>query len=374
MNNSNPVDDREWPLSIGVDIGGTQMRVAVLQGSTLISRVGMLTGMDTAPESMMPRIFSAIEQALREARTGIEQVSSIGVATPGPINHRTGVIYAPPNLPGWRKVPLRDIFQQRFTLPIFVENDANAAALGEYFFGAGRGSSTMVYLTISTGIGGGMIIDGKIIEGVNGTAGEWGHMSIDRNGALCPCGNRGCLEYLASGTSIARIANEAIENGQGGELLAFASAMLAHPSSVPDQSALPAPPDLNTQPLDSAIAAGVPSKAGELGEKEETLLVNAHTVARAAEAGIPLARAIIADAGEALGVGLVNILHIFNPDKVILGGGVTQMGDMLLEPARRIVQERTMQAPLQSAHIVLAELGPNAGLIGAGALGRYYSG
>lgn len=368
MNSSSSLEDRQWPLTIGVDIGGTQMRVAVLQGSTLISRVGLLTGAETAPASMLPRLFSAVAQALREAGIGIEQIDSIGVATPGPINHRTGVIYAPPNLPGWTEVPLRDIFQQQFALPIFVENDANTAALGEYFYGAGRGSATMVYLTISTGIGGGMMIDGKITEGANGTAGEWGHMSIDRNGALCPCGNRGCLEYMTSGTSIARIANEAIEQGQGAELLAFARAMLAHPASAPDKAALPAPQDLNTQPLDSSIVPGAQ------GEQEETLLVNAHTVARAAEAGIPLARAIIADAGEALGVGLVNILHIFNPDRVILGGGVTQMGDMLLEPARHIVQERTMQAPRQSAQIVLAELGPNVGLIGAGALGRYYSG
>jgi glucokinase len=226
----------------------------------------------------------------------------------------------------------------------------------------------MVYLTISTGIGGGIIIDGKMVEGANGTAGELGHMSIDRNGPACPCGSRGCLEYFASGTSIARVANEAIEAGQGAELLAFASAMLAHPGSVPDQRALPSAPDPEMpDEANEADVAGASIKQGEL------LRVNAQTVARAAEAGIPLARSIIAGAGEALGVGLVNILHIFNPEKIILGGGVTRMGDMIMEPALRIVQERTLAAPREAAQIALAQLGDNAGLIGAGALIQYYS-
>lgn len=358
------------PLVIGVDIGGTQMRVAVLRGAQVRSRVRMVTGMQTAPEELLPRIYAAIDQALREAQVTLDQAAGIGISSPGPINQSTGVIYDPPNLPGWKQVPLRDIFQQRYALPIYLENDANAAALGEYVFGAGRGSQHMVYLTISTGIGGGMIIDGRIVEGANGMAGELGHMSIDWRGPACPCGNHGCLEYLASGTAIARMANEAIEAGQGAELLAFASTMLAHPGSVPDQRALPTLQSIETQPLDRADEANEPDEANEAGE---LLRVNARTVARAAEAGIPLARSIIAEAGEALGVGLVNILHIFNPEKVILGGGVSRMGDMLMEPALRIVQERTLSIPRQSAQIVIAQLGDDAGLIGAGALMRYYA-
>ncbi len=369
-------DPAQLPLVIGVDIGGTQMRVAVLQGATMRSRVLMLTGTQTLPEQMLPRIFAAVEQALREAQATLEQVAGVGIATPGPINHSTGIIYDPPNLPGWKEVPLRDIFQQRYALPIYVENDANTAALGEYVFGAGGPPGScrnMVYLTVSTGIGGGIIIDGKIVEGANGTAGEMGHMSIDWRGPACPCGNRGCLEYLASGTAIARAANEAIEAGQGAELLAFASAMLAHPSSVPDQRALPMPLDVETQPLDMLDEANALAEPGTSIKQGELLRVNAQTVARAAEAGIPLARSIIAEAGEALGVGLVNILHIFNPEKVILGGGVTRMGDMIMEPALRIVQERALAAPRQAAQIALAQLGDNAGLIGAGALIQYYT-
>jgi glucokinase len=214
-------------------------------------------------------------------------------------------------------------------------------------FGAGRGSRNMVYLTISTGIGGGVITDGKILEGANGTAAELGHMTIDWHGERCNCGNVGCLERLASGTAIARHANAAIAEGRGDELLAFA--LEHHPDSVENRRA--------STPEDVAA---------------HTLAhVTARTVALAAEAGIPLAREIIAVAAEALGVGLVNVLHIFNPEKVILGGGVTQMGALLLDPAKHIVEKRTMAVPRKAASIMLAELGSDVGLIGAGALIYY---
>lgn len=346
---------------IGVDIGGTQLRAAVLSGGHLRSRVSMLTGANPTPERILPRILQTIQQAIDEAHLPLTAIAGMGVAMPGPLDYRTGIIYSPPNLPGWEQVPLRDIFLQYYTLPVYIENDANAAALGEYMFGAGRGCKNIVYLTISTGIGGGVIIDGELMEGANGTAGELGHMSIDWQGERCTCGNIGCLEALASGTAIARMANAAIADGQGAELLAFASTMLAHTTTVPDQAALPAVQDPDALEQD------------DMGEAEGPLRVNAHTVARAAEAGIPLARSIITQAGEALGVGLVNILHIFNPEMIILGGGLTLMGDMLMEPAQRIVQERTMQAPRNAARIVIAQLGANAGLVGAGALVYHYA-
>lgn len=352
------------PLVVGVDIGGTQMRTGVLQGAKLRSRVNMLTGENPTPDRVIPRLLSAIQQALTEAHLTIDQVAGIGVATPGPLDYRTGVIYSPPNMPGWERVPLRNILQQQFKVPIYVENDAHAAGLGEYMFGAGRGSRNMVYLTISTGIGGGVILDGKIIEGASGTAGELGHMTIDRHGPRCNCGNVGCLEALASGTAIARAANEAIDAEQGAELLTFVQTMRAHTAIIPDKAALPASPQ-DTQAL---------HEYEDLSETEEPLRVNARTVARAAEAGIPLARAIITGAAEALGFGLVNIIHAFNPEKIILGGGVTLMGEMLMEPALRVVQEHAMQAPREAVRIVLAQLGVNVGLIGAGALVYYYKG
>jgi glucokinase len=329
--------DQHLPLVVGVDLGGTQIRTAVLRGATLLSRVGMLTGENPIPDRVIPRLFQAVEQALDEAGISLDQIAGIGICAPGPLNSRTGIVFDPPNLPGWNGVPLRDIFSEQYSMPIFVENDANAAALGEYMFGAGRGSREVVYLTISTGIGGGVISDGKILTGISGTAAELGHITIDWHGERCNCGNIGCLERITSGTAIARKANRAIAEGKGDELLAFAR---AHQQSTGDPTA--------------------------------NIDVTASIVALAAEAGIPLACDIIATAAEALGIGLVNIIHIFNPEIIILGGGVTQMGPLLLDPALRIVQERTMRVPREAARIVIAELGPNVGLVGAGALIYYY--
>jgi glucokinase len=334
-------DTAGLPLVVGVDLGGTQIRTAVMRGATLLSRVGLLTGVNPTPERTIPRICTAIRQALDEAGVSIEQITGIGVGAPGPLDSRTGVVFAPPNLPGWQNTPLGDILRAEFHMPIYIENDANAAALGEYLFGAGQGAHNLVYLTISTGIGGGIITEGKILDGVSGTAGELGHMTIDMHGPRCNCGNIGCLERLASGTGIALRANEAIALGQGDELLAFA---LAH-ESLEDQGA--------DTPYDQRVAAPH---------------VNARTVALAAEAGIPLAREIIAQTAEALATGIVNILHIFNPDILILGGGVMQMGSLLLAPVQRIVRERTMRVPYEAVKIVMAQLGTNAGLVGAGAL------
>ena len=353
-------ETQNLPLVVGVDLGGTQLRVAVLRGAQLLSRVGLLTGEDTTPEQIIPRIYSGIEQALDEAGIQLDQVAGIGVGAPGPLNNRTGIVFAPPNLRGWDRVPLRDIFLEHFNIPIFVENDANAAGLGEYMFGAGRGCQDMVYMTISTGIGGGVIADGKIMEGVSGTAAELGHMTIDWHGERCNCGNIGCLEYIASGTAIARKANAAIAAGQGAELLDFARSLQEHLKN-PGQSGLSGHDSIGHEHDDIAGAEG-------------PLYVNARTVAQAAKAGVSLAQAIIARAGEAIGVGLVNIIHIFNPEKIILGGGVTQIGPLLMDPALQIVQERAMKVPRDAVQIVFAELGPNVGLVGAGALIYYYTG
>jgi len=366
--NDSVANQESLPPVLGVDIGGTRLRAAVLQGTHLLSRVSISTGEDPVPDRVIPRVFKIMQQALEAAQVTIDAIKGIGVATPGPLDNRTGVMYSPPNLPSWEHLRLRDIFQQHYQpdqLPIYVENDANTAALGEYLFGAGRGCKDMVYLTVSTGIGGGVILNGRLFEGASGTAGELGHMSIDWQGERCPCGNRGCLEYYASGTAIARTANATIAAGHGAELLAFVDTMQEHPTAIPDRAALPGVQDTRTEPL---------LESGDLAGAADLPHVNARTVARAAEAGVPLARQIITQAGEALGAGLVNIIHIFNPERVILGGGVTRMGDMLMEPALRMVQERVMKAPYEAVHINLAELGENVGLIGAGALVYYNQG
>jgi glucokinase len=290
---------------------------------------------------------TAVNQALQEANVTLEQIAGIGIGAPGPLNGRTGVVYSPPNLPGWTNTPLRDIFFAAFNVPVYVENDANAAALGEFMFGAGRGSQEIVYVTISTGIGGGIISNGQLLQGTSGSGGELGHMTIDWHGPRCNCGNTGCWESITSGTAIARRAHERIASGKGKSLLDYA---LTQQST--DESA--------DTPADRLRAQNYPTH------------LNARTVAEAAQAGIPEAKEIIAEAAEGLGVGLVNIIHIFNPERIILGGSVMKIGEPLLQPALRLVAERAMPVPQQSVKVVLAELGSDVGLIGAGALTYYY--
>ncbi|HVB21111.1 MAG TPA: ROK family protein [Ktedonobacteraceae bacterium] len=386
QNTGLPDDTVNLPLVVGVDLGGTQLRTAVLRGPTLLSRVGMLTGTNPAPERILPLIYKAVEQALAEAHVGMDAIAGIGIAAPGPLDHRTGIVFEPPNMPGWNRVPLRDLFAERFHVPVYVENDANACCLGEYMFGAGRGYSMIVYMTISTGIGGGVIINGEIMEGASGIAAELGHMTIDRYGERCTCGNIGCLEYIASGTAIARHANKVIHAGEGAELLNFARTMLQHSDTVTNQAGLPTMPGYEGETVELRFPPSSDSTLDQsqktqemLGihemqetQPEDELVVNARTVALAAEAGVPVARAIIQDAAEALGIGLVNVIHIFNPDVIILGGGVTEMGPMLMEPALHVVQEHAMKVSREAAHIVLAQLGHNVGLVGAGALIYHY--
>lgn len=359
---SENVDVQFQPV-IGIDLGGTQIRAAILQGKRILARAATLTGTNPTPERVLPRIFATVQLALDEAGMTLERIGGVGVAAPGPLDCRTGMIFSPPNLPAWQGTPLRALLQEHYQKPVFVENDANAAALGEYLFGAGQGCQTMVYLTVSTGIGGGVICDGKLFEGTNGSAAELGHVTIDWRGERCSCGNVGCLEALGSGTAIARQARQAIARGQGAELVAFARAQTENTDAL---LAHEAAQDFRVQALGEADVV-VNSHDLDAG-----LSITAQTVARAAEAGVPLARLIIANAAEALGVGLVNILHTFSPERLILGGGVMHIGKLLLEPATRIVQERTMWANRAEADILFAQLGANTGLIGAGALPYYY--
>lgn len=347
-------DELTSMLTVSIDLGGTLIRIALMRGTTIYARMTMPTGPEATPETVLEQIDQALKHNLNEADLTWNEVAGIGISAPGPLDNQAGIICSPPNLPRWRNVPLRDMLQEQYQKPVWLENDANAAALGEYLFGAGRGCHEMVYLTVSTGIGGGIISEGRLFEGKRGTAGELGHMTIDWQGERCPCGNVGCLELFASGTAIARQARRAIAEERGSELRAFLQAQAEHGSSqvAEEQSDLPGQREVR-------LASNEPPR------------VTAQAVALAAQAGIPLACEIIERAALALGVGLVNILHVFSPELIILGGGVIQMGERFLEPALRIVQERAMGANREQAQIVLAQLGSDAGLIGAGALPLY---
>ena len=312
----------EKQAALAIDIGGTKILAAVVspQGD-IISQQYCLTLASEGVEAVIDRLLIATRGALDKANVDLSQLKGLGIATAGALDTRKGIVTASPNLPGWQNVPLRDIVVEKLGINTYLVNDANAAALAEYLLGAGRGTNNMIYVTVSTGIGGGIIINGELYSGVDGCAAEIGHMTIDANGPECNCGNRGCLEVLASGTAVAR---EAIVRLKRGER----------------------------------------SRISEIvGDKLED--IDARIVGVAAKGGDPLASEIIAKAAYYLGVGLVNLVNIFNPERIIIGGGMSHLGDMLLEPAKRVVKERAFKLPAQSVSIVPSQLGDDAGVIGA---------
>ena len=311
-------------LIVGVDLGGTQIRAALADGEgSILRRTSCLTLAEEGPAPVMGRIKGAIYEVM--GSTDREQVQGIGIAAPGPLDRWKGVIIDAPNLPGWKNVPLKDLMEAEFGLPALVGNDANLAALAEQRFGAGQGVADLIYITVSTGIGGGIIADNKLLLGAQGLAGEVGHQTIEAHGPRCKCGNVGCLEALAAGPAIARHARELIRDG-----------------------------------AETAITELV---GGDLDK------ITAREVNQAAQAGDPVAIELFRQAGFYVGVGIVNLLHLFNPSLIIIGGSVTKAGDLLFEPIRATVRERAMASCYwESTPIVPATLGDDVALLGAVAL------
>ncbi len=223
-------------------------------------------------------------------------------------------------MPGWREVPLVQRLEEAFGVPAWLENDADAAALAEHRFGAGRGARHMIFVTVSSGVGGGLIVDGRLHRGASGAAGEVGHMVLNEKGPSCTCGNRGCLEAYASGLAIAARGREAIESGR--------SAMLAR-----------------------------------LAQEDPPL--SAETVFRAAAAGDEVSQQMIGEASHYLGLGLVNLVHIFNPEVIVIGGGLSREGEAFLGPARRVVDQLCFEQSRRDLRIVVGGLGDRAGALGA---------
>jgi glucokinase len=307
---------------LAVDLGGTKIVTALItpQGE-ILSREYIPTLAEEGVEPVIKRILSSAAALVKNADLPYSSLSAIAIAVAGAIDSEKGMVTASPNLPGWHDIPLRDEMQISTGVRTFVINDATAAALGEHRFGAGRGIRNLIYLTVSTGIGGGIIIDGKLYSGASGSAGELGHMTIDVNGPRCACGNVGCLEMLASGKAVAREAQRLIAQGTKTAIL--------------------------------EIAEG------------DAQYVTAQTVATAAQKGDAVALSIVNKAATHLGVGMVNLVNIFNPEMIIVGGGMGKMGEMLLKPARKVVAERAFKFPAGVVRIVSSELGDNAGVFGA---------
>jgi glucokinase len=304
--------------TIGVDLGGTKMAVGVVDSEQHVHYEGKESSIGLSEDKLVEDLGRELEEA-KQARP---DVLCAGLGIPATIDHDRGVAIRAVNLE-ISDVPLRDLMGKRLGLPVFIDNDANVAALAEFLFGVGRGARNVVMLTIGTGIGGGLILDGEIYRGTTGAAAELGHIVVQEDGPPCQgnCPNRGCVETLASGTAIAREGKAVAER-------------------EPDSA------------LGKALAEGP---------------IVGKTVTELAIQGDPLAAEVVAEAGQHLGVALASLANIFDPDVIVIGGGVSAVGDLMLDPARRELQSRAL-TPMNRTPVKLAELGPEAGMIGAAAM------
>lgn len=311
------------PIFIAVDLGGTNLRAARFEGnsSTPTRLEKTPTQVGRGPEGVISQLIKYI------GLVGGEDISqsTIGVGVPGPLDPVEGVVLEAPNLPGWEGFPLKERLEREFGRPVAVGNDANVAALGEWKHGAGRGASHMIYVTVSTGIGGGVISDGRLLLGSRGLAGEVGHILAEKDGPPCGCGQLGHLEAVASGPSMARRFRSLVEKGR--------------PSSL--------------------------AKAAMDGS------VTAVEIGQAAQAGDLLSIETIRDTARILGHNFTSLIHLFNPEVIVVGGGVSEIGDLLLDPLRASIEDHIMHPSyLEGFALRRATLGDNAGLVGAMVLAR----
>jgi len=304
--------------TIAIDIGASRMRAASysFQSSKPVSYNQIPTRSEGMP--IEDRLVNLIESVILEDY----QLTAVAAACPGPMDPINGIIIEPPNIPEWKYFPLQEFLENTFDVPIAINNDANLAAYGEWYFGAGKGISNLIYLTISTGIGGGIIIDDKLQIGSAGFAGEIGHTTLLHQGPVCSCGKFGHLEAFASGPSIVRWVKSKLEDESLKELF----------------------------------------PEGDL---------NAKLISDAAENGNELAIAAYDRAGKYIGLAIADLLHVFNPERIIIGGGVSRAGDLLFDPIRRSVKEYIIsEVYLNNMEIVPAALGDDSGLMGALVLSR----
>lgn len=308
---------------IGIDVGGTNVKIALVEDGKIIYSNTVPTYAKMGYEYTVNNIKQAIRDLMKETTTTEKDIEGIGFDFPGQVDYQTGVVKLAPNIPGWVNVPIAQMIEDEFHIPTKIDNDVRCAALGEMKFGAGRGCENFICITVGTGIGSGIVINGKIVRGASNAAGEIGHIKLQaEDGPLCGCGDSGCLEAFASGPAIVAMAQDYLKGGKS-------------------------------------------SKFAELAGDGE---ITPYIVAKAAEAGDPVAKRIFEIMGYRIGIGLTSVINLLNPEKVIIGGGVAECGDLLLEPIRKTVKTRAMKVAGETVEIVPAELGNSAGVIGASML------
>lgn len=317
------------PLFVGLDVGGTTMKAGVVDdnGVPLAAPVSLPTEPAKGQDHGLATMAETIRQAVAAAKVEMAQIAAIGVATPGSMDIAAGLILDPPNLKPWRNVPVRQYVADALGLPTAFQNDANAAALGEFWVGAGKEYRSMVLFTLGTGVGGGIVIGDRILEGEHSHGGEVGHIKIEMtNPRLCGCGKRGCLEAYASATAVVARAREAL-----------------------------------------ADDGGRSSLHGDLKEKGR---ISARAVFAAAAGGDELAKQIVDDTAKYLAIGAANMMHVIDPEVIAFAGGMTAAGEPFLDAIRRKVHDYAFAAPAAKCQIRYAQLGSNAGFIGAAGCGR----
>ncbi|RFU66792.1 ROK family protein [Peribacillus saganii] len=301
---------------MGVDLGGTTTKLAFISVYGEIQHKWEIpTDISNNGKNITTDIAKAIDSKLEDLGQTKSKLLGIGMGAPGPVNGSTGMIYEAVNL-GWKNYPLKDLLEVETSLPAVVENDANIAALGEMWKGAGNGAKDLVCVTLGTGVGGGVIANGELVQGISGAAGEIGHItSVIDNGYPCNCGKTGCLETIASATGIVRLMNEALKSFEGTTIL---------PESFTSKDI-----------FDSAAK----------GDK--------------------LSQAVIDQVAQLLGVALANLANVLNPEKIVIGGGVSKAGETLLKPVRKQFEKFAFPRVAKSTELDIATLGNDAGVIGA---------
>lgn len=311
-------------VRIGFDLGGTNMGSALvgLDGE-LIYQNDCATLAHEPSENVIARMKNLIKDCFEKAREKNLNILSIGMGSPGVIDTEKGIIINSPNIPDWNNIEIVDVMNKEFNVPCAIDNDVRVAAMGEYQFGAGKGYKNILCIAIGTGIGGGIILDGKLMRGPTFSMGEIGHLTLKKDGPKCGCGNYGCMEALGSSTAIIREAKKAIDNNESDILKTL---------------------------------------------MEESKELSTYIVAQAAEKGDKKALEIITQAAEWVGIGLAGVVNLINPEIIIIGGGVSLAGDIIFNPIINEIKKRSLKIPGQFVKVVPASLGDFAGMVGASAL------
>ncbi len=309
---------------IGIDVGGTNVKIALVDSD---GKIGYSTTSPTRAEMGYEYTINNMKQAIRdlmtETKLSAKDIEGIGFGLPGQVDFKSGIVRLITNIPGWVEIPLAKMIEDEFHIPTRIDNDVRCAALGELNFGAGKGCENLICITVGTGIGSGLIINGRLVRGASNAAGEIGHIKLQmHDGPICGCGDTGCLEAFASGPSIVAMAEEYIMGG----------------------------------------------KSTKYREMANGGAITPFIVAEAAKAGDPVAKRIFTRMGEYIGIGMASVVNLLNPERIIVGGGVADAGDILLTPLKETIKKRAMKIAGETVQVVPAQLGNTAGVIGASLL------